>query len=216
MSTEEQIDERAAWVERHIKRTLTDFQRRAVVLLCQARRAGPYDFARTFETAEWGWGNGVRFVVERPSLATYDADGLTALVIGAHDQAIRVEIDPRSFTHLTIAMWPRQREHKHQWGRHPTIEQAVARYRGNLDATGRTPTDYALEHAEYLAKAAESLLTRMHVVAAAEQRIEDDDSDGSMVEYEQALEHQGEAMSRLLGRIYEFRKRRDRAQEAAQ
>jgi len=214
MDNNQEIDERAAWVERHIKRTLTDFQRRAVVLLCQARRSGPYEFARTFETAEWGWGNGVRFVVERPSLATYDSDGLTALVIGAHDQAIRVEIDPRSFTHLAIIMHPRTREHEKQWGRHPSIEHAVARYRGNLHA-GRTPTDYALEHAEYLAQAAESLLARMDEVFIAQERAEDDDSQEVQDALEHALECNGEAQSKLVERIYEFRKRRDRAQEAA-
>lgn len=124
------IDERAAWVERHTGQTLNDFQRRAVVLLCQAMRCGPYDFARTFETADWMWGKGVRFSVRRPQLATYDTDGLTALVLGAHEQAIRVEVAPRSFTHLCITMHPREREHDSQWGRHPTIEQAIHRYRG--------------------------------------------------------------------------------------
>lgn len=125
------IDFRAEWVERHTGRTLTDFQRRAVVLLCRAMRCGPYDFARTFEKADWNFGNGVRFTVYTHGLATFDTDGLTALVIGAHDEAIRVEIEPCNFRHLRIIMHPRQREHEHerQWGRHPTIEQAIALYR---------------------------------------------------------------------------------------
>lgn len=124
------MDFRAEWVERHTGRTLTDFQRRAVILLCQAMRCGPYDFARTFETADWEFGRGVRFSVRRPQLSTYDTDGLTALVLGAHEQAIRVEIEPRSFTHLAIVMHPRQPVHDSQWGRHPTIGQAIETYRG--------------------------------------------------------------------------------------
>jgi hypothetical protein len=122
------MDARAEWVERHIGRTLTDFQRRAVVLLCRAMRCGPYDFARTFERADWAFGSGVRFVVDHPRLATFDSPGLTTLVIGAHDECIRVEISPANFRCLTICMWPRQREGEiHQ--RHPTMEQAINTYR---------------------------------------------------------------------------------------
>lgn len=63
---EPEIDWPAEWVEKHIGRTLNDFQRRTVVLLCQAMRCGPYDFANTFRKAEWAdrW---VRFNVGRMS-----------------------------------------------------------------------------------------------------------------------------------------------------
>lgn len=121
-------DARVAWVEAETKRRLSDFQRRAVVLLCQAMRCGPYDFARTFETADWEHGRGIRFRVRRPRLSTFDTDGLTALVLGAHEQAIRVQIDPATFTHLDITMHPRSREHASQWGRHPSIDQVLARH----------------------------------------------------------------------------------------
>ena len=124
------MDPRAQWVQATIGRNLTDFQQRAVVLLCEAMRCGPYDIGhngRTFETAEWQYGHGVRFVVYRPKLATYDTDGLTALVLGAHEKAIRVEIGPVNFTHLAITMHPRARDAANQWGRHPSIEQVLAR-----------------------------------------------------------------------------------------
>ncbi|SDV49246.1 hypothetical protein [Chitinasiproducens palmae] len=126
----EPIDGRAEWVERHLKRTLTPFQRRAVVLLCQAMRCGPYDFASTFKHADWNCGLGVRFKVCRPQLSTYDTDGLTALVLGAHEQAIRVEIDPVNFTHLAVTMHPRRRNADRQYMRHPSIEQALERWTG--------------------------------------------------------------------------------------
>lgn len=130
------IDSRAAWVEAHIMRELTDFQVRAVILLCTAMRRGPYDFQRTFETAEWDMAYGVRFYVYRPHLSTYDTDGLTALVLGAHEMAIRVEINPHTFTQLEISMHPRIREHEHQHGRHPSIEQVLERRKPKETANG--------------------------------------------------------------------------------
>ena len=121
------IDSRAAWVEAHIDRQLSDFQVSAVALLCDAMRRGPYDFAKTFETAQWDYGTGARFKIYRPQLSTYDSDGLTALVLGAHDRSIRVGIDPLTFTHLAITMHPRDKEEGSLLGHHPSIEQVMAR-----------------------------------------------------------------------------------------
>ena len=117
------------WVERALKRQLSDFQRRAVDLLCRSQGCGPYDLGTTFERADWEYGRGVRFVLHRPSLATFDGAGLTRLVIGAHEECIRVEIDPVSFRYLAICMWPREGREGEVWFRHPTIEQAVELYR---------------------------------------------------------------------------------------
>lgn len=116
------------WVERTHHLTLSDFQRRAIDLLCQSQGCGPYDL-RCWEKAEWNYGAGVRFVLYRPRLSTFDGSSLSALVIGAHDEMIRVEIDPVNFSHLAICMWPRQSRDGETWRRHPTIEQAVAIYR---------------------------------------------------------------------------------------
>lgn len=125
MTTTQTVDGRAEWVERHIGKELTPFQRDAVMLLCIAMRCGPYDFPRTFENAVWQFGKGVRFTV-RNTFSTFDTDGLTALVLGAHDLAIRVEIGASNPTHLSIAMHPRERWHRSQWGRHPSIHQVLA------------------------------------------------------------------------------------------
>lgn len=71
------------------------------------------------------------------------------------------------------------------------------------DATGRTPKDYAVEHAEYMAKDAESLLDTINELSDAEEGV-------VRAEYELS-----EAMGRMREGIYEFRKRRDRALAAA-
>lgn len=124
-----QDDPRAQWVENLVKRPLTDFEQRAVVLLCRSMHCGPYDFYRTFEKADWQYGRGVRFVLDHHRLATFDMAGLTTLVIGAHDECIRIEIRPVNFRNIAICMWPRKRVGSIS-ERHPTIEQAIHYYRG--------------------------------------------------------------------------------------
>jgi hypothetical protein len=121
-------DFRVEWVERFTDRKLTTFQRNAVALMCSAKRCGPYDFTSTWRSAEWDYGNGVRFKLCRPQLATVDSDGLTVLVVGAHELAIRVEIDPLAFHYLAITMHPRERQTDGMGigRRHPSMEQALA------------------------------------------------------------------------------------------
>lgn len=189
---------RYSWVEAHLGRTLTEFQRQAVELLCAAMRCGPYDFARTFEKADWQHGKGVSFTVSRPQLATYDTDGLTALVLGAHDRSIRVQIDPGNFTHLRISMWPREPEHDSQWGRHPRLEQAVATWKGGVN-----DRDRAIEFAEYMAKAAERFMRRADGALCLSMNLE-----------REVPDHLRDALSdghqSLRSGIYEFRKRAQR------
>ena len=118
----------AEWVSRACKRELSEFQARAVNLLCAAQGIGPYDFRSTWESAEWSYGKGCRFKLYPRALATYDFDGLTRLVIGAHEQCIRVEIEPVNMQLIAIVMHPRQRDGS-MYERHPSIEQAVENYR---------------------------------------------------------------------------------------
>jgi hypothetical protein len=68
---------RAKWVENTLGIRLSEFQKKCVELLCIAQGCGPYDFARTFETASWG-GRDVEFNVNPNWLATHDANGLTS------------------------------------------------------------------------------------------------------------------------------------------
>ena len=78
------------------------------------------------------------------------------------------------------------------------------------DATGRSPTDYALEFAEYLAKDAERLLEAMNAEDALRLRREESD-DVSDDDMRDAGADRVEHIRAVRIGIYEFRKRRDRA-----
>lgn len=132
MTPREAVPSRAAdWVEENYKLQLNEFQRKAVRLLCRGMRCGPYDLDRTFKTAEWGGDHYARFVVYARGgrLCTIDGDGLTRLVIGAHEEMIRVDVSPHTFHHLEIMMHQRHSRESGIGVRHPTIEQAVDSYR---------------------------------------------------------------------------------------
>lgn len=120
------------WVEsdcRH-QRQLSEFHKKAVTLLCRAFGTGPWNIPVNWENVDYQYGLGVRFILSRPQLATFDSNYLTRLVIGAHDACIRVDINPHTFRHLSIAMWQRASREGELHRRHPTIEQAIEKYRG--------------------------------------------------------------------------------------
>lgn len=120
--------------------TLTAFQRSAVNLLREGFATGIYNVSTNWEKVDWDFGNGVCFVIGWRGLATYDFDHLTRLVIGAHDRSIRLDIDARARNYLALMMWPRSREGG-MAQRHPTIEEAIARFRGaDRASTTDSPT----------------------------------------------------------------------------
>lgn len=66
------------------------------------------------------------------TMSTWDNGELTALVIGAHEECIRVEVEPNGMRGLKILMHPRKRQTERQlpiMECHPTIEQSVRGYR---------------------------------------------------------------------------------------
>ncbi len=63
------------------------------------------------------------------SLATFDGDDLTRLVLLAHARCIRVQIEQGGPNRLRIAIWKREREGS-IFERHPTIEQAIEAFQG--------------------------------------------------------------------------------------
>ena len=86
------------------------------------------------------------------------------------------------------------------------------------DATGRSAKDYAIEHAEYLAGAAERFLAASDALYEAQATADDTDDDeieDAQQKIEECQETMTDARSTLSQRIYEFRKRRDRAIDSA-
>jgi hypothetical protein len=82
----------------------------------------------------------------------------------------------------------------------------------------RTPMDFALEHAEYLAKGAERLVEAINEEFAARQRLEEDDDqerDSDItalnVDHDAAVERMSEAIRSVQLGVHGFRTRRDRA-----
>ena len=119
------------WVESHLNCDLTDFQRDCVQLLCSAMNTGVYNIQCNWNKVEWNYGfSGVAFVVSHSDWSTFDFDRLTRLVIGAHDQCIRVNLSPVAPGRMRIAMFQRERTGQMSV-RHPAIEDAIANYRSN-------------------------------------------------------------------------------------
>ena len=116
------------WVEAHIGHPISEFQRRAVDLLIAGLNTGPWNVPINWQKVDWKFGGGVRFPLRNTTLSTFDFDHLTRLVILAHDRCIRVGVEPRTFRHLAISMFPRKVEGA-MHDRHPTIEEAIAKLR---------------------------------------------------------------------------------------
>lgn len=66
------------------------------------------------------------------SLATYDSDELTTLVLACHEQAVRLEIRSGGPHHVKLCFSPRVRGSTSLMERHPDIDEAVAVYRRHL------------------------------------------------------------------------------------
>ena len=107
----------------------TDFTRRAIGLLVQGFGTGVYNLPINWKRVDWQYGRGVSFTIRASGWATYDFNQLTRLVIAAHDECIRVEINPHTFRHLKINMWPRAGRDGRMYERHPTIEDAISDFR---------------------------------------------------------------------------------------
>lgn len=81
-------------------------------------------------------------------------------------------------------------------------------------ASGRTAKDYAIEHAEYMAACSERLIDAVNDLAMAEQ--ERDEGTANPSDVKAAQDTLREFLGTMRNRIYEFRKRRDRATPATE
>lgn len=62
-------------------------------------------------------------------LSTFDFNALTLLVLGAHEYCIRLSIQSSGPRMVKICLWPRISRDGTFDKRHPTIEEAITRYR---------------------------------------------------------------------------------------
>ncbi|WP_017993889.1 hypothetical protein [Rhizobium leguminosarum] len=110
---------------------LTDFHRVSIEIICRAFRCGPWNVPTTWSRMKLGGGGWPMFKVSvrASGLATFDFDQLTRLVVGAHDNCIRLEVSPSGPRMLMLRMWPRQKRSGQMHERHPTIEEAISDFR---------------------------------------------------------------------------------------
>lgn len=66
-------------------------------------------------------------------VSTYDFDVLTRLVIAAHDECVRLDIEAASPKYLRLSFSDREREGR-IYNRHPTIEEAIQSIRSCTDS----------------------------------------------------------------------------------
>jgi hypothetical protein len=80
-------------------------------------------------------------------------------------------------------------------------------------STDRSPQDYAIEHAEYMAKSADDVLAKFQAYGLALMAVDEggDDGEGELFEaIDSAREDLQESLIDLRGMVYEFRKRSNR------
>ena len=70
-------------------------------------------------------GKGLLWNARIHNLATYDFDGLTRLVIMAHERCIRVEIVTSGPGLIGITAFKRHKREGEMWARHPTLADAI-------------------------------------------------------------------------------------------
>lgn len=92
-----------------------------------------YQGEHHFPSKLFPFGEGWMMKHHRGDIATYDYNGLTRLVLMAHDKCIRVSIAPLNFNTVKIIIWKRQREGD-MFEIHPTIEDAIKTYEENKPA----------------------------------------------------------------------------------
>ena len=80
------------------------------------------------------WGDGIKFNTYITRLATFDFDGLTRLVLLAHDRMIRVEVIPSGPRMIGLTLHKRHKRDGSMYERHPTIETAIAAHRKHYEA----------------------------------------------------------------------------------
>lgn len=121
-----QPDHCSRWVEAQLGRTLNNFCRHAIEVICIGTRTAVYNLPINWRKVDWSYGYplGIRAVYS-DSLATFDFCRLTGLVIAAHDARMRLEIKGVAPRRLALHLWPRPSRTGSMHERLPTIEDMI-------------------------------------------------------------------------------------------
>lgn len=110
---------------------MTDDQRECYRLLCDLVH-GEHHLIGNITSC----GAGIHIGLRCLSLATFDFNHLTRLVVMAHDRCIRVEIVPTGFGTIGINLHRRHKREGSIFEKHPTIEEHIALIRDRESAHG--------------------------------------------------------------------------------
>lgn len=116
-----QRSDHVAWVAAAIGRDLTVAEA-ALVRILSVAVDNPWNIHPTWSILRSAGDHHASITVGR-DLGTTEGDCLTRLVFAAHDECCRLTVDSGGPYRTTVSVWPRER------GRHPTLEEAVRRWR---------------------------------------------------------------------------------------
>jgi hypothetical protein len=85
-----------------------------------------WDRCKWYHTAK----GGISLNYGGSKLATHDFGALTNLVLAAHRNCVRVEIEACNMNFVKISFWPRDPAGKHTFERHPTLHDLASRAAG--------------------------------------------------------------------------------------
>lgn len=108
---------------------LTPANRQHIEILVRACRTGAHNLPVNWQRAKFGKKWAYTEFMFRGEMATADFNALARLVILAHEECVRISIEPHTFQHLKIRMFTRYSREGSMFERHPTIDQAVAEIR---------------------------------------------------------------------------------------
>lgn len=116
------MDERE-WLEEKRKNNYSDFsddQWKCIMLLCELECGFHH-----FDSKPKIYGLGISYNCYSHGFATFDFPKLTTLVLLAHRDCIRVEINSCNMQYIKICLWKRHKREGSYSERHPTIETAI-------------------------------------------------------------------------------------------
>lgn len=119
------------YIKEHICPEISEFGSQVANILGYVYKGIYHIPQESLKKAHWQ-GNGYVEITINESLATYDYDRLTQLVVLCHDGAVRMEISAVRAARLRLIFHKRQREGR-LFDRHPTIEDAVKAIREAFD-----------------------------------------------------------------------------------